>query len=333
MTQNAAPRKVKSVSYAKWGYIFLIPFFLTFTIFTIIPLGRTFYYSLFEQRMEGLTQVAGQFVGLDNFVKLFKETNILTNLGNTVTMWLLGFIPQIIASLALAVWFTDHIMKIKYQPFFKTVIYMPNLIMASAFSMLFFVLFSNEGPVNKIIMSLGMEQYRFLAEPFGSRFLIALMNFMMWFGNTTIILMAAIMGIDTSMFEAAEIDGASAWKTFTHVTIPMIMPVLSYTLITSLIGGLQMFDVPQILTSARGMPATPTNPGVNRTVIMQLNSIIGQSKNYGEGGALSVVLFIITAILGMIVFYSLNGNEREAKKLAREGQRKVAMMKKGGAKA
>ncbi len=151
---------------------------------------------------------------------------------------------------------------------------------------------------------------------------------MMWFGNTTIILMAAIMGIDTSMFEAAEIDGASAWKTFTKVTVPMIMPVLSYTLITSLIGGLQMFDVPQILTSAAGNPN-----GANRTVIMQLNSIIGQSKNYGEGGALSVVLFIITAILGMVVFYSLNGNEREAKKLQREAKAKIAAMQQGGVKA
>ncbi len=326
MTQNAAPRKVKSVSYAKWGYIFLAPFFITFFLFTIIPLGQTFFYSVFEHRMEGLTQVAGQFVGLDNFVKLFTQTNFLRNLGNTVAMWLLGFIPQIIASLALAVWFTDHIMKIRYQPFFKTVIYMPNLIMASAFSMLFFVLFSNGGPVNKMLEGLGFEPYFFLAERFGSRFLIALMNFMMWFGNTTIILMAAIMGIDTSMFEAAEIDGASAWKTFTKVTIPMIMPVLSYTLITSLIGGLQMFDVPQILTSAQGMPA-----GYNRTVIMQLNEIIGQSKNYGEGGALSVVLFIITAALGMITFYSMNGSEREAKRLAREGQKKVAQMKEGGA--
>lgn len=328
MTQNAQPRKVKSVSYAKWGYIFLIPFFLTFFIFTVVPLGRTFYYSLFEQRMEGLTEVAGRFVGLDNFTKLFEETKFLTNLGNTISMWLLGFVPQIIVSLALAVWFTDHVMKLKYQPFFKTVIYMPNLIMASAFSMLFFVLFSNGGPVNKFIESLGLPAYEFLARPFGSRFLIALMNFMMWFGNTTIILMAAIMGIDTSMFEAAEIDGASAWKTFTKVTVPMIMPVLSYTLITSLIGGLQMFDVPQILTSAQGMPA-----GINRTVIMQLNSIIGQSKNYGEGGALSVVLFIITAILGMIVYYSLNGNEREAKRLKKAEQKRIAEMKKGALNA
>ena len=108
----------------------------------------------------------------------------------------------------------------------------------------------------------------------------------------------------------------------------MIMPVLSYTLITSLIGGLQMFDVPQILTSAQGMPA-----GINRTVIMQLNSIIGQSKNYGEGGALSVVLFIITAILGMIVYYSLNGNEREAKRLKKAEQKRIAEMKKGALNA
>lgn len=325
---STVPAKHKSVSYAKWGYIFLIPFFVTFVLFTVIPLGRTFYYSLFENRLEGLTQI-NQFIGFDNFIKLFTETKFFTYLGNTMTMWLIGFIPQLIVSLALAVWFTDRNMRLRFQPFFKTVIYMPNLIMASAFSMMFFVLFSDNGPVNSMMMSLGMEQFSFLRTVSGSRGLIALMNFLMWFGNTTIVLMAAVMGIDQSLFEAADIDGASGWKTFTRVTVPMIKPVLSYMLITSLIGGLQLFDVPQILTGANGNPV-----GVNRTVIMQLNSIIGASKNYGEGGALSVVLFVITAVLGMMVYYSLNSNEREAKKLAREGQKKVAEMKKGqGVKA
>ena len=330
MSQNAAPRKVKSVSYAKWGYIFLIPFVLTFTIFTIVPLGRTFYESLFEHywAQGGINEIGPNFVGLDNFVTIFAKEELGKYLLNTMIMWILGFIPQIVVSLALAVWFTDRNMRIRFQPFFKTVIYMPNLIMASAFAMLFFVLFSDGGPINGALQSLGLETYRFTTTMEGNRGLVALMNFMMWFGNTTIVLMAAVMGIDASLFEAADIDGANGWQSFTRVTMPLIRPVLSYTLITSLIGGLQMFDVPQILTNG-GMTANRTS----MTIIMLLNNYIGKSKNYGYGGALSVVLFLLTAALGMLVYYSLNTNEREAKKLEKEARRKVAQMQQGGVKA
>lgn len=330
MSQNAAPRKVKSVSYAKWGYIFLIPFFLSFAVFTVIPLGRTFYESLFEHywAQGGINEIGPNFIGLKNFVTIFTEEALGKYLLNTMIMWILGFIPQIVVSLALAVWFTDRNMRIRFQPFFKTVIYMPNLIMASAFSMMFFVLFTDQGPVNAALVSLGLEPYSFTRTIAGNRGLVALMNFMMWFGNTTIVLMAAVMGIDTSLFEAADIDGANGWQSFTRVTMPLIRPVLSYTLITSLIGGLQMFDVPQILTNGAGNPDR-----TSMTIIMLLNNYIGKSKNYGYGGALSIVLFALTAVLGMLVYYSLNTNEREAKKLAKEARKKVAQMQRGGVKA
>ncbi len=330
MSQNAAPRKVKSVSYAKWGYIFLIPFFLSFAVFTVIPLGRTFYESLFEHywAQGGINEIGPNFIGLKNFVTIFTEEALGKYLLNTMIMWILGFIPQIVVSLALAVWFTDRNMRIRFQPFFKTVIYMPNLIMASAFSMMFFVLFTDQGPVNAALVSLGLEPYSFTRTIAGNRGLVALMNFMMWFGNTTIVLMAAVMGIDTSLFEAADIDGANGWQSFTRVTMPLIRPVLSYTLITSLIGGLQMFDVPQILTNGAGNPDR-----TSMTIIMLLNNYIGKSKNYGYGGALSIVLFALTAVLGMLVYYSLNTNEREAKKLAKEARKKVAQMQQGGVKA
>lgn len=315
MYQDEMPARHKSVSYAKWGYIFLIPFFLSFCIFTIIPLARTFYYSGFEYFRSGLKVIGPKWVGLRNFVEIFSKADLSKYLWNTLWLWLLGFIPQIIVSLVLAVWFTDTRLHLRGQGFFKTVIYMPNLIMASAFSMLFFALFSDGGPINSAMQMLGMEPYSFLRNVSGTRGLIALMNFLMWFGNTTIVLMAAIMGIDTNLFEAAEIDGTNAWTTFWHVTIPLIKPVLSYTLITSMIGGLQMFDVPQILTAGNGNP--------NRscmTIIMLLNNYMGKSKNYGYGGALSVILFVITSILGLLVYSVLNSEEHEERKLRKRSR-------------
>ena len=122
------------------------------------------------------------------------------------------------------------------------------------------------------------------------------MNFLMWFGNTTILLMAGIMGIDVSLYEAAEVDGANSWQRFTRITLPLLKPILIYVVITSLIGGIQMFDVPQILTNGTGNPTDTT-----MTLIMYLNKHL-YSKNYGMGGAISVVLFLLTGALSLLVY-------------------------------
>ena len=105
-----------------------------------------------------------------------------------------------------------------------------------------------------------------------------------------------MLGIDTSLYEAAEVDGATSTQVFFRITLPLLRPILIYVMITSLIGGLQMFDVPQILTNGTGQPTQTT-----MTLIMYLNKHLF-SKNYGMGGALSVVMFIITGILSLIVF-------------------------------
>ena len=295
-------KKKSCVSYTKCGYIFLIPFFLVYTIFNLIPLVQTFYYSFFENYRSGLTTIGPNFIGFGNFVKIFSGSgDLFKYAGNTFIMWILGFIPQIVISLLLAAWFTDLNLKLKGQRFFKTVIYLPNLIMASAFSMLFFTIFADGGPVNDVLISLGIldEPFRFFSSVGGTRGLVGLMNFLMWFGNTTILLMAGMMGIDPSLFEAAEVDGAKPFQIFRFITMPLLKPILVYVVITSLIGGIQMFDVPQILTAGDGSPNRST-----KTLIMFLNEHLF-SKNYGMAGALSVILFIITAILSVCVYYSL----------------------------
>lgn len=275
--------------------------------FTWPPQVLTVYNSFFENYREGLTQVGPNFVGLKNYATLFTpdssgSVDILKYAGNTVALWVGGAVPQILTALLLAIFFTSCRLRIKGQAFFKAVIYLPNLIMASAFSMLFYTLFSNVGPVNQLLMQLGWSDHviDFFAVKFTVRGLICLMNFLMWFGNTTILLMAGIMGIDQSLFEASTIDGASSLQTFFRVTLPLLMPILVYTIITALIGGLQMFDVPQVLTNGLGTPNRTST-----TLIMYLNNYLGTSKNYGMAGAISVVVFILTALLSILVFKSL----------------------------
>ena len=232
-------QKRKHLSYAKWGYIFIIPFFITFFIFSLIPLVDTIRYSFFEYYRSGIKEVGPTFVGMKNYVELL-GSDMINYAGNTFLLWLIGFVPQIVIALLLANWFTDMRLKIRGKQFFKVTIYLPNLIMASAFAMLFFALFSTNGPMNSILTSMGLtsEPIDFLGTVFGTRSLVGLMNFLMWFGNTTIMLMAAIMGISPDVFEACELDGCTSVQRFFYITLPLIRPILAYTLITSIIGGL-----------------------------------------------------------------------------------------------
>ena len=288
----------KAVSYNKWGYIFLIPFVVVYLIFQLVPLITTIYNSFFENYRSGLTQVGPNFVGFANYAKLFQDGEIWIYFKNTMIMWAMGFVPQILVSLLLGAWFSNPSLRLKGQRFFKTVIYLPNLIMASAFAMLFFTLFADGGPINAMLVHAGIlkQAYSFFSHKWSARTLVALLNFLMWFGNTTILLMAGMMGIDPSLYEAAEVDGATSSQIFRRITIPLLRPILIYVMITSLIGGMQMFDVPQILTNGTGDPMRST-----MTLIMYLNKYLF-SKNYGMGGALSVFLFVITGLLSLIVF-------------------------------
>ena len=298
-------KKSKVVRYNKWGYIFLIPFLVVFIVFQLIPLVSTVYNSFFENYRSGLTQIGPNFIGIENYKTIITNGDLPLYLKNTMIMWILGFIPQIVLSLLLGAWFTDPSLRLKCQTFFKTVIYMPNLIMASAFAMLFFTLFADSGPINSLLIQLGVfkEAFQFMSHAGSVRGLVATMNCLMWFGNTTILLMAGMMGIDPSLFEAAQVDGATANQIFYKITLPLLRPILVYVMITSLIGGLQMFDVPQILTNGTGDPMR-----TSMTLIMYLNKHL-YSKNFGLAGALSVYMFIITGILSLLVYKFTNSEK------------------------
>ena len=143
---------------------------------------------------------------MKNYISLLKSDMFLYG-KNTLILWLIGFVPQIVVALVLASWFTDLRMKIHGKQFFKVVIYLPNLIMASAFALLFFTMFSTNGPVNSILLSLGVLKapIDFLGSVLGTRGLIGFMNFMMRFGNTTIMLMAAVMGVSVEVYDGPQI--------------------------------------------------------------------------------------------------------------------------------
>ena len=295
-------RGKSKINYNKWGYYFIIPFVVIYVIFSLVPLLSTLYYSFFEYyfKFGGLEKVGPNFTFFDNYVTIFTEGKFFKYFGNTMIIWIMGFIPQIIVSLLLALWFTSTRLNIKAQGLFKALIYMPNLVMASAFSLLFLRLFSNDGPVTNVLFDMGLikDTFSFVDHNWSTRGLLSFMNYLMWFGNTTILLMAGIMGIDKSIFESAQVDGANSSQTFFRVVLPLLRPILLFVMVTSLVGGVQLFDIPQIFTSGTGGPETGS-----MTVIMYISRLLGVSKQYGLAGAASTILFLMTAVVSVGFFF------------------------------
>lgn len=334
---SAAQRNIRSVSYAKYGYFFILPFFLVYCFFQLWPLINTFILSVY-----GNGKAFNDFVELGNYEALLfgsgmgrsssaiHETFFQT-LGNTFIVWIGNFIPQIIISLALAVWFTDAKLKIPGKGFFKVVMYMPNIITAASVAALFLKLFddSKYGVVNNIFLSAGLidEPIKFITGVWQSRGMIMFIQAWMWFGNTMIMLMSGIMGLNPSLFEAANIDGASSGQVFRKITLPLLRPIMLYTLITSMIGGLQMFDIPYMYTKG-----TQRNE-YTKTVAVFIYEHFREkmpNPNYGFSGAASILLFLITVALGSITFYINRDKEAAARKKERKANMKKLKNKQRG---
>lgn len=304
------PHKLK---YGKWGLIFILPFFIAYGVFQLYPLIMTFYNSFFT-KYDDLFEEVVEFVGFNNYVKVFTEGHIIKYFGNTFLLWLLGFIPQILVSLLFASWFTDIRLKLKGTGAVKVILYLPNMLMASSVAVLFATLFSVTGPVNAILGS----QFDFLNDEWSIRLIIAFINFLMWTGNTTILLMAGIMGIDPALYEASSIDGASAGQQFTKITLPMLKPIMLYVLVTSMIGGLQMFDIPNLLVKNGG----PNE--VAKTVVMDISAGISGSGDVGMAGTESVLLFLVAGIIGIFLFKLMQSDDEKEAKANRKAKKRAA---------
>ena len=335
---HRAPKKrhARGVDLSRYGYFFIAPFFLIYLVFQAYPLLNTIYLAFQKYMITGTNKVVGPtFVGLANFKNVLVKGSTLQAFENTTVMWLINFIPQILLALLLAKWFTDTRLKIRGQGAFKVMIYMPNIITAASISVLFYSLFAYpQGPVNSLLAQLGvidktlyadsgtaaLTAIFFLEKGWYTRLIIAFINFWMWYGHTMIVLIAGMLGISPSLFEAAEVDGASSNQIFMKITLPLLKPILLYTLITSLIGGMQMYDIPQMM-QMQGSPAKT----MTMTVTMYIMELVYTgTKDYGRGAAVSVLLFLVTAVLSIILFYIMRDKDASRERKAMRKARKEA---------
>ncbi len=288
-------------NYAKYGYLFSIPFILAFLVFNLYPTLYTVLLGFTDSK--GLGNITFHILTDDpwkNFRAILKAPTFILSLKNTFTLWVINFIPQITLALILTAWFTSRRNKIKGQGFFKVVFYMPNIITAASVAVLFNALFGYpKGPVNDLLVNMGLRDSAtyFMNSASTTRGIVAFIQFWMWYGYTMIILVSGVLGINPEIYEAAEIDGANDRQIFFRITIPNLRTILTYTLITSLIGGLSMYDIPKMLNNGN-----PNNSTLTATMFIYNQSFQG-SYMYARGAAASMILFLIIAALSAVVFF------------------------------
>lgn len=302
----------KKLKHHQYGYLFVAPFIIGFLVFGLYPVVNTILLSFTDRT---LMSSEYNFVGLKNFQLLFADKTFITAVTNTWELWLMNFIPQIGIAILLAIWFTNNRLKLKGVGIWRMIFYMPNLMMASAVAALFFSLFSYYGPVNQLLVRSGFlpEAVDFLRKPAVARGLVVFIQWWMWFGQTTILLMAAMTAISPSLYDAAEVDGAGTFQTFWMITLPLIKPVLIYILVTSLVGGMQMFDIPYLLTDGRG---SPSNSILTNTINMYMK--FHSSKGHiGAASAVGLVVFLMTSVVALLIFFLLREKHDEPAKADR----------------
>lgn len=323
----------KGISYAHFGYIFALPFTLAFLIFSLYPIIYTVVIGFTDLKGLGNTHFNFLEDPFLNFKNILASEIFLTALKNTFLIWIVNFLPQILLALLLTAWFTDTRTNIKGQGFFKVMFYMPNIITAASIAVLFNAFFAQPvGPMNSILEMIhnarGIEEKfvptNFFVDKTTTRGIVAFIQFWMWYGNTMIMLISGVLGINPAIFEAAEIDGSSRWQTFFQITIPCIKTILLYVLVTSMIGGLNMYDIPKLLQNGG-----PDNSTLTTSMYIQAQAFAG-SYMYNRAAAASMIMFVIIMILTACLFFILrDGDEVAAKKLKKQARKEQRLAEKG----
>jgi multiple sugar transport system permease protein len=287
----------------KYGYFFVLPFVVVFLMFNLWPTIYTFALAFGDLR--GLRADFG-FIGLTNFVKLVHDKYFWGAVGNTFIIWGWNFVPQLGIALLLAIWFTDGQLHLKGRGLFRALFYMPNLLTCASVALLYRSLFGYPvGPVNQFLM-----KFQFIESSFNwfrsvpaSRGIVVFIQWWMWCGQTLILLMAGITSINPSLNESAVIDGANNRQITTKITIPLLRPMMFYILITSMVGGMQMFDIPFLLTDMRGGP----DYKIRTTAVYMYNMAFQGRNDYSYAAAISIGTFLITLVLA----YGINQITKE----------------------
>lgn len=294
----------------KWGYLFIAPFVLVFLVFSLYPM---IYSIILSFTNENLTSSGAfeNFTSIDNYRWIFSQRQFWQSFLNTLIIFIMNFIPQIVSALFFAVLFSSKRIRMKGKGFFQFVYFLPNILTATSVAALFLFLFGyiqtidgtpRGGPFYQFLLWLGMDdKVRLFNEVWPTRIIIAFVQFWMWFGNSMIVYISGIKGISDEVFEAADMDGSSPFQTFFNITLPILKPIMLYSLITSLIGGLQMFDIPFLIGSVKFKDGSGISGTL--TITAYIYQFMKVNEDYSIASAASVILFIVSLSLSILMYF------------------------------
>jgi len=278
----------KTASERRAGYLFISPFFILFGIFGIFPLIFTLYLSFHKWDILGTTE----FVGLSNYIQLFTNDPLFwKSVGNTFSIWFLSTIPQLVVALFLAFFLNQAFLKGK--GLFRLAIFMPNVTSVVAVALVFSAIFGTDyGIVNYLLSLVGIDAINWKGSYFGTHIAIAVMVMWRWVGYNAIIYLAGLQSISKDLYEAATIDGASKFQQIIYITVPMLRPIIIFTVIQSTIGGMQLFAEPMLFGEGgryQGM-----------TMTLYLYQEAFNRFSFGYAAAIAWLLFFLIIIVSLI---------------------------------
>ncbi|MDI6943738.1 sugar ABC transporter permease [Microbacterium barkeri] len=272
-------------------YLYISPFFVLFAIVGLFPIIYTGVISFMDWDQ---VRRSGEFIGFDQYAWILTQPKFWTALGNTFSIFLLSSVPQLILAMFIAAMLDRHI---RARTFWRMSALLPYVVAPVAVGLIFNALFADKsGAINGFLSLVGIGSIPWHVEPFWSHVAIATMVNYRWTGYNALILLAAMQAIPRDYYEAATVDGANAFRQFWSITLPSLKPTLIFVIITSTIGGLQIFDEPRMFDQfGRGGSAQQW-----LTITLYLYDIGWGEWNFGRAAAMAWILFLIILAIGLI---------------------------------
>jgi len=272
-------------------YLFISPFFILFAVIGLFPLLYTAFVSVHQWDTIG---GQGDYTGLKNFVDVLHQPQFWISLRNTFSIFLLSSVPQVIIAILLANVLNANL---RARTFWRMGVLLPYVVAPVAVGLIFGQMFGDRyGLINSLLNSIGIDNIKWHSDVLASHVAIASMVNFRWTGYNTLIFLAAMQAIPSEVYEAAVVDGANRWRQFRSITVPMLRPTIIFVVITSTIGGLQIFDEPRMFDqTGQGGPSRQW-----MTTTMYLYELgWGNQHNFGRAAAVAWLLFLIILVIGI----------------------------------
>jgi cellobiose transport system permease protein len=300
----APPRKPKltwrqrlSLADVKWSpYLYIAPFFILFGVVGLFPLLYTSYLSLFDR---DLLDLDGTWIGFDNYTELLADSQFWNALFNTISIFVLSTGPQIVVAVGVAALLNT---RLRMPTGWRVGVLLPYVVSLVAVGLIFTNLFGTKyGIINSLLELVGFDRIDWQANWFASHLAIATMVNWRWTGYNALIVLAAMKAVPKEIHEAALIDGASAMRRFFSVTLPLLRPTLIFVVVTSTIGGLQIFTEPKLFDA---MPGSNNGGASNQfqTVTLYMYQTGFETQRLGYASAIAWALFLVIIVVAVANF-------------------------------